>query len=593
MGYQTFESTGIAPTVFSNKESSQALSKQNQRRHLVTVLAVLVVVAILALAGGSLRNGRSTLMMFAAEESDLSGLTFVTYNEYTETNPIDSVWDFVAEPYRETTFEAKFSTPFDTDGITFFWEIDGELLESNERVVTYTFRKTGPVELKLTAAEGISRSDYSAIVVVKYVRREIRSLTNSDREKLLDAMEIIYRIGEEEGHSLYGPDFRNIDSFSKEHLNGAGRKECDHWHDDAGIMTHHVGFTLEFEQSLQLIDPSLCLPYWEYTLDELLYDELEDSPIFDDDWFSPLNPDNDDHVVDSGRWAYTPVNTATDFDVINPWGLLRTPWNTDPSPYLTRNKYVNGGKLFDTPDCTSFKTAFSQTSLARINNMLNGATHGPVHIEIGGEWNVGDEMVEFAEKYGFAYNMVLVFKILWRMGYATCPETCSPGDDCVCTANKEMYESKGMTARDVLTVADVLKYYEGDEIYYDDNAEVYHLTGYEDNPELEMKVFEMILDGLSNPGFVGEMYTSSAPTDPTFWLIHPTAERLLNWRRLVKQYKPLDETWDYWHQGGANPSDDGWVCDWSEIEKFGLPNCWKQVCEGHGKDDELEFSFFE
>ncbi|CAN0040552.1 unnamed protein product, partial [Laminaria digitata] len=32
---------------------------------------------------------------------------------------------------------------------------------------------------------------------------------------------------------------------------------------------------------------------------------------------------------------------------------------------------------------------------------------------------------------------------------------------------------------------------------------------------------------------VGDMYTSSAPYDPLFWVIHPAAERLLAWRRKV------------------------------------------------------------
>jgi hypothetical protein len=33
-----------------------------------------------------------------------------------------------------------------------------------------------------------------------------------------------------------------------------------------------------------------------------------------------------------------------------------------------------------------------------------------------------------------------------------------------------------------------------------------------------------LLNGLSTPHIAGEMYTSAAPYDPTFWLIHPTAE---------------------------------------------------------------------
>ena len=32
-------------------------------------------------------------------------------------------------------------------------------------------------------------------------------------------------------------------------------------------MTHHVGYTLLFEQALQVVDPSVSIPYWEYTIE--------------------------------------------------------------------------------------------------------------------------------------------------------------------------------------------------------------------------------------------------------------------------------------------------------------------------------------
>mgnify|MGYP002832413877 CR=1 FL=1 len=36
----------------------------------------------------------------------------------------------------------------------------------------------------------------------------------------------------------------------------------------------------------------------------------------------------------------------------------------------------------------------------------------------------------------------------------------------------------------------------------------------------------------------GEMYTSAAPWDPLFWLVHPTSERLLQYRRLIATRDP-------------------------------------------------------
>jgi hypothetical protein len=44
-------------------------------------------------------------------------------------------------------------------------------------------------------------------------------------------------------------------------------------------VNHHVAYTLEMEQVLQLIDPAIAVPYWEYTIDSQL-DSWEDSPIF-------------------------------------------------------------------------------------------------------------------------------------------------------------------------------------------------------------------------------------------------------------------------------------------------------------------------
>lgn len=37
---------------------------------------------------------------------------------------------------------------------------------------------------------------------------------------------------------------------------------------------------------------------------------------------------------------------------------------------------------------------------------------------------------------------------------------------------------------------------------------------------------------------VGELYTSSAPYDPLFWVIHPTADRLMGWRRKLAAEQP-------------------------------------------------------
>ena len=86
-----------------------------------------------------------------------------------------------------------------------------------------------------------------------------------------------------------------------QHLHGAAAIDCDHWHDNAGIMTHHLAFTLELEQSLQSVDASVSVPYWDYSYDAYYYNaskqtcgsdciggDWTESIIWDDDWFGPI-----------------------------------------------------------------------------------------------------------------------------------------------------------------------------------------------------------------------------------------------------------------------------------------------------------------
>ena len=125
--------------------------------------------------------------------------------------------------------------------------------------------------------------------------------------------------------------------------------------------------------------------------DEYEQSDWTSSPIFDDDWFGAANPPNANHVVTEGRWAYTRVTVgALETSPRNPYGLLRSPWNTDPTPYVMRSRYVlgekDGGWKF--PGCGAFSAAWNETSLSSYFENLNGFLHGPVHVMIGGHWGL-------------------------------------------------------------------------------------------------------------------------------------------------------------------------------------------------------------
>ena len=250
-------------------------------------------------------------------------------------------------------------------------------------VHTYTVRVSGA---KVQSA--------SFDVSSRVVRQELRQLSDADRDAYLSAMHTVYATSQDEGESLYGSSFKSADWLIREHIYGAAAVECDHWHDDAGILNHHVGITWQMENSMRLVDSSVAMHYWDYTYDASVYGaDWQSSPVFYDSWFGTASPANEHHVVDGGRWAYTQVlsgSKALAFsNLTNPYGLLRSPWNTNKTPYLTRSNFTNGA-AYDSyttfPMCSSFASWL--TSSDWVGDMvfaLNGALHGPVHIRAAKE----------------------------------------------------------------------------------------------------------------------------------------------------------------------------------------------------------------
>ena len=121
------------------------------------------------------------------------------------------------------------------------------------------------------------------------------------------------------------------------------------------------------------------------------------------------------------------------------------------------------------------------------NYYLNGVTHGPVHIMIGGAWGETSvfkkvSTIDFLLK---GPMIVLLFKILWRMGYTRCPVSCSSTEACRCSIPQKYIDTYG--AQGIAINSNISSF----------------LAGY-----IDMNNSSLVLDvlrGVEDPGIVGDM----------------------------------------------------------------------------------------
>ncbi len=122
---------------------------------------------------------------------------------------------------------------------------------------------------------------FSFTIAVKHIRRELRSLSPHNRNALMSAMKILYSTDDSTGQKLYGTKYMSMDTFHQ-HYGNSMDKDCDHTNDGASTLVQRTALTLALEQSLQSIDPSLSLPYYESSA----YDQ---SLLVKEGWFGSTN----------------------------------------------------------------------------------------------------------------------------------------------------------------------------------------------------------------------------------------------------------------------------------------------------------------
>jgi len=205
------------------------------------------------------------------------------------------------------------------------------------------------VAVSVVDAAGVTLAVHSTEVLCRYVKRELRSLTEDDRDAFLDAAVALWDLDIDAGREKYGGRFTTISEFVVLHaFKSTGDVECDQFHEGTGFMAHHFALTVAFESSLRAVNPAVTVPYWDFTIEGEAIDEAgggpamlgEVSPFFSDEWFGSTDENN--HIQDS-RWAHTAVIVMDGLSnssekakmakdekfMTNSYGIVTAPWNNN------------------------------------------------------------------------------------------------------------------------------------------------------------------------------------------------------------------------------------------------------------------------
>lgn len=197
-------------------------------------------------------------------------------------------------------------------GSTYQWTLDypsssdGMEWSGTSTVQEVTLTVPGSYSLSLEAFDaktGSFRGRYTTLVVCKYVKRELRALSDDDRARLWDASLYMWNTSTSAGRARFGSDFTSIATFASAYMAATGAYRCDSYHDGSAWITHHLALSNAFEASLRAVgalrptpltfatspphfsfpsnhhlmhiyppppvppDPSLSLPYWDFTIE--------------------------------------------------------------------------------------------------------------------------------------------------------------------------------------------------------------------------------------------------------------------------------------------------------------------------------------
>ena len=427
-----------------------------------------------------------------------------------------------------------------------------------------------------------------------YVRREFSSLSAEDLAKTMDAMWKMWELDEDSGQALYGDSFHNYAYLLEFHYFNAAWIHSDHIHEGNGFLAQHIKISNIFEVSMQAIDPSVTLPYWDFTKESAQNISIWDSFLFTEKTFGTLTLPNDltngwlftsnsvdDGKIVDGRWANLKADKNTKYTELDyAYGYMRAPWNMNPSKYITR--YTSIDKTL--PTCESHYTLLEYSEIVDFLHQVPYAAHASSHGVIGGVFGC-DAMDDLREagyingidgQLNLCKNWIFYLKEFYRSAVLVpssgCSASDSQGDYSTDFDDLDCYyicDNSRMNILFLMLQHSVL------------NSDYDCIPEYGVMPDEGWKAWkEFICGGDGSKVFGGDHLESASPADPSFWPIHPSLERLLQVKYMAGGFTSNDWPSDASSEYVCNKA----TCYEEDEGDFGT---WSSCCYGHYQDDQM------
>lgn len=227
------------------------------------------------------------------------------------------------------------------------------------------------------------------------VRKEIRALTQTEKERFVSALLVLKKDGRydtyvHQHHAAMKATVYEYEPQTSYYRNGA--------HRGPAFLPWHRAFLLQLEQDLQSISKDITIPYWNWTIDATL-ENPERSPLWAEDFMGGNGSEPEGWKVTTGAFAFKNGNWPIPLDQGGP-ALTRRFGSmpgieTLPTPYdldlAKRETFYDSPPFSCTPFTVGFRNRIEGWVTKRGDPRVKtegSQLHNRVHLWVGGQWEI-------------------------------------------------------------------------------------------------------------------------------------------------------------------------------------------------------------